>query len=205
MIHRLALCSSTILALAACGAPDREPAAPAPAPAPADPATPTALAPAGDVITAEGFGPLRIGMSRAEVAAALGEDSQPDAVGGPDPATCDEFRPAKAPEGLLVMIENGVLTRVSVVRNPAIKSDRGFGVGDTAAAVKAAYGPRALSSPHKYQDAPAEYVTVWSAGGGADYVQDPNARGLVYEIGSDGRVLAVRGGGPSIQYVEGCA
>ena len=77
---------------------------------------------------------------------------------------------------------------------------------DDAAAVKAAYGPSAVASPHKYSSAPAEYVTVWSPPtSGTAYVQDPNARGVVYEIGMDGRVAAIRGGGPSIQYVEGCS
>ena len=36
-------------------------------------------------------------------------------------------------------------------------------------------------------------------------VQDANARGLLYEVGGDGKVRAIRAGGPSIQYVEGCA
>src|SRR5687768_12819211 len=48
------------------------------------------------VITPDGWGPLRIGMSRTEVVAAAGEDANPDAVGGPDSSSCDEFRPAGA-------------------------------------------------------------------------------------------------------------
>src|SRR5687767_4144879 len=57
---------------------------------------PKAGATAAQVLTAEGFGPLRIGMSRAEVVKALGEDSDPEAVGGPDPESCDMFRPVRA-------------------------------------------------------------------------------------------------------------
>src|SRR5690606_9967730 len=53
-----------------------------------------------DVITADGWGPLRIGMTRDEVVAAAGDDANPDAVGGPDPQRCDQFRPARAPAGL---------------------------------------------------------------------------------------------------------
>ena len=34
---------------------------------------------------------------------------------------------------------------------------------------------------------------------------DEAARGLLYEIDGTGKVGAVRAGGPSIQYVEGCA
>jgi hypothetical protein len=199
--------AASALALAACGAPPAEEAT-----APAEPTEPTAprttpAAPAdGNALTATGLGPLRIGMTRAEVVAAWGEDANPDAVGGADPAQCDEFRPARAPEGTLVMIENDRLTRISLIRGSTLKSDRGFGLGDEASAVKTAYGPVAVASPHKYSSAPAEYVTVWSPPtSDTAYVQDPNARGLVYEIGMDGRVSAMRGGGPSIQYVEGCS
>ena len=196
MIRRLML-TTAVLALAACGAPDPAPA-PEPAPTPAP-------APAADVLTAQGFGPLRIGMTRAEVETALGADSNPDSVGGPDPASCDTFHPARAPTGLTVMVEQGVLTSIWLNNGLTIRTDRGFGVGDTATAIKAAYGPTATASPHKYADAPAEYITTWSVGGAAGYVQNPAARGISYHIGTDGRAERVAAGGPSIQYVEGCA
>jgi hypothetical protein len=206
MIRSLLL-TSAVLALAACGAPDPEPAA-APA-APASPPTssaPAAAAPtSANSVSAQGWGPLRIGMTRAEVETALGADSNPGAVGGPDPASCDTFHPARAPEGLTVMIENGVLTSVWLDRGATLKTDRGFGVGDQASAIKAAYGAAATASPHKYSAAPAEYITAWSSGGSAGYVQNPAARGVSYHIGTDGKVEHVAAGGPSIQYVEGCA
>lgn len=198
MIRRLML-TTAVLALAACGSPDPAPA-PAPEPAPA-PTTP----PAADVLTAQGFGPLRIGMTRAEVETALGADSNPGAVGGPEPEACDTFHPARAPEGLTVMVEQGVLTSIWLQRGSTLKTDRGFGVGDTATAIKAAYGPLAYVSPHKYAAAPAEYITTWNVGGSAGYVQNPAARGIAYHIGTDGTADHVAAGGPSIQYVEGCA
>lgn len=196
MIRRLML-TTAILALAACGAPDPEPT-PASAPPPAAP-------PASDVLTAQGYGPLRIGMTRAEVEVALGPDSNPGAVGGPDPASCDTFHPARAPTGLTVMVEQGVLTSIWLQRGSTLKTDRGFGVGDTAVAIKAAYGPTATASPHKYSAPPAEYITSWSVGGAPGYVQNPAARGIAYHIGTDGTADHVAAGGPSIQYVEGCA
>lgn len=150
-------------------------------------------------VTADGWGPLRIGMTRDEVTAIAGEDANPEAVGGPDPERCDEFRPARAPTGLIVMIEEGRLTRISLVAGSDVKTARGFGVGDPAATIKAAYEAEALASPHKYAPAPAEYITVWTTGASG---QDP--RGIVYEIGPDGRVSHVHAGGPSIRYVEGC-
>ncbi|MDP1777968.1 MAG: hypothetical protein Q8K90_05100 [Brevundimonas sp.] len=199
MVRRLLL-TTGFLALAACGAPD-----PDPEPAPTlEPAPPAEAPPAADVLTAQGFGPLRIGMTRAEVETALGRDSNPEAVGGPDPDSCDIFHPARAPQGMMVMVENGVLTSIWLGTGSTLRTDRGFGVGDTATAIKAAYGPTAHVSPHKYSAAPAEYITTWSVGGAAGYVQDPAARGIAYHVSTEGRAQQVAAGGPSIQYVESC-
>jgi hypothetical protein len=138
-------------------------------------------------------------MTLEEVVAASGEDANPDAVGGPEPEQCDEFRPSRVPEGMLLMMEQGRLTRVSLSEGSDVRTEEGFGVGDAASAVKAAYGSEAEVTPHKYSPAPAEYITVWRTDpSGAD------ARGIVYEVGSDGRVAHMHAGGPSIQYVEGC-
>ena len=194
--------SLAVLSLAACGAPPAAPEAPPPPPAPPSaPAAPGPPVSAADKLTAQGYGPLRIGMTRAEVEAALGPDDDPEAVGGPDPASCDMFRPERAPEGLLVMVEDGVLTSVWLSRNTAIETDRALNIGDAAAEVKRVYGAAAEVMPHKYAPPPAEYVTVWST---TDH-RSAAARGLTYEIGQDGRVQSIAGGGPSIQYVEGCA
>jgi len=97
------------------------------------------------------------------------------------------------------MVENGVLTRISIFRDSEVKTDAGFGVGDSAAEIKAAYGSRAESSLHKYVPPPAEYITIWSSP-----PDSPEPRGIVYEVGEDGLVTHVHAGGPSIQYVEGC-
>ena len=100
----------------------------------------TAEAPEGAParLTAHGWGALRIGMTRAEVVAAAGEDAHPEAVGGPDPEACEEFRPSRAPEGMLVMIEQGQLTRISVSKNTDVETEHGFRVGDAAEEIKAA-------------------------------------------------------------------
>jgi hypothetical protein len=171
-------------------------------------APPARAAPAAEAaLTAEGFGPLRIGMTRAQVVAALGEDSDPEAVGGPDPASCDEWRPARAPEGLLVMIEEGRLTRISLIDGSKVKTERGLGLGAAAAAVRSAYGSALRAGPHKYEEPPAEYLTVWAKDAPRDDKSEipATARGIVYEVGGKGAVHAIMAGGPSILYVEGCA
>jgi len=203
-MNRLAA-SVAILSLAACGAPPAEPEAPArptePASAPATPDASGTPVSAANKLTAQGYGPLRVGMTVAEIEAAMGPDADPEAVGGPEPERCDMFRPARAPDGMLVMVIDGVLDSVWVSRNAAVETDRALNVGDTAAEVKRVYGAAAEVMPHKYAEAPSEYVTVWST---TDH-QNAAARGVKYEIGPDGRVQSIAGGGPSIQYVEGCA
>jgi hypothetical protein len=151
-------------------------------------------------LSSEGWGTLRIGMTRAQVIAGAGSDANPNAVGGPDPASCDQFRPTRAPRGMLVMIEHDSLTRISLSAGSGIATSDGFEVGDSSSAVVRHYGARAVVTPHEYQSAPARYVTIWTRG------RPPasSARGIVYEIGSDDRILRVHAGGPSIQYVEGC-
>ena len=166
-----------------------------------DTASPPAEAPpsAANLLTPDGWGPLRIGMSRAEVVRAAGEDANPNAVGGAEPDQCDEFRPRNAPQGLLVMLERGVLTRISVSRNRDIKTAEGFGVGASADSVIAAYGSRARVDLHKYSEAPAKYVTVWRGS-----ATQADRRGIRYEVDTTNRVAHVRGGTQSIEYVEGC-
>ncbi|WP_425991488.1 hypothetical protein [Brevundimonas sp. TWP2-3-2] len=204
MIRTLSATAAVALLLAACGQQDAiEPAA-----APETPAATTPAAPAPNALTAGGYGPLLIGMTRAEVVTALGDDSDPNSAGSAEPEACDQWRPARAPEGVLVMIQDGVLTRISVASPSTLKTDRGFGVGDTAAAIKAAYGPLAVAQPHKYSAPPAEDIFVWATGGPATagaFVQDAAARGVRYEINGEGRVQIVHVGGPDIQLVEGCS
>lgn len=155
--------------------------------------------PSEELLTPDGWGPLRVGMSLAEVIAAAGPDANPDAVGGPVPGECDEFRPSNAPTGVLVMVERDVLTRISVSGNRDIRTPEGIRVGDPASRVLAAYGSRARVEPHKYVESPARYVTVWRE-------QSPEAdpRGIRYEVDSNSDVVHLRAGGPSIEYVEGC-
>ncbi|WP_135210809.1 hypothetical protein [Vitreimonas flagellata] len=197
---RLLATAAIATLLAACG----QQATP---PEPIEP--PAAETPAVDAnaITPEGWNTLRVGMTRAEVTAAVGATVTPGAVGGPDPAACDLFHPANAPEGMLVMIQQDVLTSINLRNNTTLRTDRGFGVGSTAAEIKTAYGASAVSEPHKYIEG-AEYITIWSVGGptaAAPFVEDANARGIRYETNAQGVVTAVHAGGPSIQNVEGCS
>jgi hypothetical protein len=154
----------------------------------------------GDLmLRAGGWGPVRIGMTRAQVVASLGDDRNPEAVGGPDPARCDEFRPRRAPAGMLIMIERGVLTRITLTSKADVRTDAGVRVGDASAVVEAAYGNRLTSTPHYYLAAPARYLLVWQTAPPAE-----GARGIVYEIDTEDRVSRIHAGAHSITRVEGC-
>jgi hypothetical protein len=151
------------------------------------------------VITPDGWGPLRIGMTRAQAVAAAGDDANPCAVGGPDPDRCDEFRPSSAPDGVLVMIEHGVLTRISVSRSFDIRTPEGFGIGDAGSSVLESEGSRARVEPHQYWAPPAKYITIWRESPPTDA-----RRGIRYEVGSNDEIVHIHAGGPSIERVEGC-
>ena len=197
-----------LAALAACGpadTPDPAPPAqeveapdpaPTPQPSPADAATDAPPPDSPETLTADGWGPLRIGMSRAELVAAVG-DARAGLVTGPEPESCEYFHPVDAPEGVLVMLVDGVLDRITLTDEATLKTAGGVGVGDAATDVKAAYEDAEVQ-PHQYLDG-GEYVTAWRTGSG-----DAGSRGIRYEI-ADGRVRFVHAGGPAIRYVEGCS
>lgn len=147
-------------------------------------------------------------MTAAQVTAAMGGDSEPAEPGGPEPESCDLWRPRRAPEGLLVMIESGRLTSIWLIDNASVRTDRGFGLGARPAELRRAYGAALRASRHEYEDPPAEYLTVWTRAvppSRDEGTQDPSARGILYEVDGTGAVRRISGGGPSIQYVEGCS
>lgn len=204
MIRNAVLSSVALLTLSACNAPESARTPDVEAPATAAPSVPADAASA-TVLTPLGYGPLRIGMTQAEVDAAVGPP--PANAAEAEPSECRYYHPPRAPEGVLVMMENGTLTRLTATKDATVKTQDGVGVGDDGEQLKARYGASATVTPHKYQGAPSAYVTLWPGKPqlqGA-YVTDPTARGLVYEIGQDGKVAFIHAGGPSIQNVEGCS
>jgi hypothetical protein len=145
-------------------------------------------------LTVEGLSPVRIGMTRQQVEAALHTRLEGEPI--EDEKSCVELVPVGRDRGLWFMFEEYKLTRISIGKPSRITTPRGIGLGASADAVKRAYGRGLKSEPHKYEDRPAEYLTYWTV---------PGKRGVRFETDGKRRVQTIHTGTGSIQYVEGCA
>lgn len=188
MIRSIVVSSVLLIAIAGCQASDGDEAPPAGGDVPAA----AALSP-GDTLTAEGIGPLRVGVYAASV---WGGPRTPPSVD----ATCEVIEFANGPPGVKAMVNSGMVAQIILEAPSTVKTDRGFGPGDDGAAVKAAYGASAIVAPAMSAPPPAEEITVWTDGEVNDgFRNDLALRGLRYSIGPDGKVLRVRAGGPAMQ------
>lgn len=165
---------------AAPGAGDTEPPA-----VPSDPSDWT--------VTADGYGPVRIGMTVDQVRETLGRLLVPRDSIHPE---CDYL--AIGPEGpeVLLMVVGGELVRLDV-RDSAVTTAAGARIGSSAATIGRLYGAdRVMATPHAYTD--GQYLTVVPSGMGDDHR-------LVFE--TDGkRVTEYRAGMlPMVGWVEGCS
>lgn len=152
-----------------------------------------------DLLSPDGYGWVRIGDSfsqtRKPFNALIDRASRPTdwfiAGPGDDPDVCVEYELLRT-SGILVMFEQGKVTRVSLTK-PEYATDKGLQVGDPESKVLAAH-PDVVIEPAPYGEEPAHDLYVWRTSG----------RGLRFEIDADGKVAAIHGGGKSIRYMEGC-
>ncbi|MGQ0659845.1 hypothetical protein [Sphingosinicella sp.] len=158
-------------------------------------ATPAAAQPRPWHLTPDGYGPTRLGMTRAQVERALNIRLEGEPVD--DANACIEMGATRGEHrDLIFMFIDRRLSRVAAIDASRVTTPRGLGIGATAAQVRRTYGRGLRAEEHTYIGRPAEYLTFWTR---------PNRRGVRFVTGLNRRVEAVIAGNDSIQLIEGCA
>ena len=142
-------------------------------------------------VTERGIGGVHAGMTVAEARAVL---QQLD-LKGQDSTGCAYPAVTGLPEGVLVMVDSGMVARVDVQKGD-VPTTEGIRIGDDSAKVRTAYGTRMTVSPHKYTD--GQYLTIVPDG--------DKLHRYVFETNNAGVVLRYRAGKlPQVGWVEGCS
>lgn len=142
-------------------------------------------------VTPSGIGPIRVGMSAADLQRVAGDITLPA-----NDAECAYVRPPAAPAGVVVMLARGQVARVDI-DSAGVQSDAGVAVGDSTSRVSQAYAGRVAVTPHKYLQS-GQYLTVRSPS-----PQDSTLR-IVFEADS-GHITRFRSGRvPEVEWVERC-
>lgn len=149
------------------------------------------------VLTVEGYGDMRIGMTIAEARQVSGQPMNNEALEPDVPGACSEQEyHASNGDQLWLMFEGDKITRITANDgSPRTRTAQNVGVGSTDAEVRAAY-PNAIEQGAHYYDPPAHNLIVWTV---------PEQSGLLFEVSEQGIVTNIHAGGPSILYMEGCA
>jgi hypothetical protein len=175
----------------------------------ADPATAPASESAADEMASEAPPAPSESASPAATRTLTLEGLDDLVIGRPVPTSSDwKMRGAQASDecltyssprfpGVYAIVEDKAVRRITVGQGSDVRLVEGIGVGASERTVMAQFaGFR--SEPHKYEQAPAKYLTAPNAGG--------KDSALRFEIGSDGKVSLIHvGTSPTLEYVEGCA
>ena len=154
------------------------------------------------ILSPEGYGGVSIGMTLAELrkvwppydAIKINPDDRTDLVayGSDDPVACEQYEMGRD-SGLVVMVEHGLVTRVTAY-GPHMMTQKGVGVGDSEASVRKAYGRKLVRKQSPFADGDAHDLYLWSG---------PKS-GIRFGIDYRGKVAFIHAGGESIGYEEGC-
>ena len=141
------------------------------------------------IVRDDGVGPVRVGMTLAQVKATLRQGGAEEESSSD---TCFYVHLPSHPH-LAFMIEDGRLSRVDVDAR-GIATSAGIQVGDSEARARQIYGSKMEVTEHQYIDT-GHYLTVRSADG---------RYGVRFET-DKGRITEFYAGTyEAIQYVEGC-
>ena len=145
------------------------------------------------VIDYDGFGPVRLGMTKAEVSRVLGEKLV--RTHGAGDIECEYLRANQHWDGIEFMFSHNRVVRIDV-RKGTTETIAGVRLGDGIQKVKNTYGKQLVVTPHHYIPEPeGSYLTVKSSNGNrAIRFETDNGRVIKYYVG---RL-------PEVEYVEGC-
>src|SRR3954467_11818828 len=160
-----------------------------PAPVTPSPLPPRASPPStGLTISSNTFGPLRVGMTVAEAAKAMGGGFAAPAnySGG-----CGYAKLVKAPTGLAVMLDNNRIARFEV-RSGGVTTAEGAKIGDSEARINSLYAGKVTTTPHKYVQG-GHYLTVTPSAGSTNRIvfETDGAKVTEYRSGKTPEVLQV--------------
>jgi lysophospholipase L1-like esterase len=142
-------------------------------------------------VSLRGVGPVRFGMSMAELERALGGN-----LSTVSRTECTYVNSPGLPQGLKLMVDSGRVVRAEV-HTAGIRTDSGAEVGITESQIRRMY-PGVRTEPHKYTGPEGHYLIV--RGEAAD-----SGSRFIFE--TDGRVVTQYRAGlrPQVDYVEGCS
>lgn len=160
----------------------------------------TAPAFAGDVLTFDGLGKVKIGMSPGQAATALGAKLKPMDPEMETSCWTTERADGQAP-GIWYMVQDGHIVRIDIDTDqdghaPAITTAKGIGLGAREEDIIKAYGKGLKISPHPY-GGPQDHYLLLDA--------KPGKLGLLFEV-EGGKVTTFRAGQhPALDLIEGCS
>lgn len=139
------------------------------------------------------IGPVRLGMSQAQIQQAIGGDVVAGAAATPEEQSCYYLRAEGEFAGIGFMMDTDRLVRYDVLRS-GIRTATGIGIGSTQPDVVAAYDLPVTNMAHKYTD--GRYLVLEADSGFK----------LLFETDGSGVVTRYRSGRePQVSYVEGCS
>ena len=151
---------------------------------------------AGMTLSEYGIGPLRIGMTVAEAAAALGGGFADSDIG--NPPDCTQAVVTRAPPGFGVHLENGKVAEI-YAEGGSIAAASGVRIGDPVTKIRPLYpGSRIV----RYQNRDTDDAYGLSVTPGTDTTSPYR---IVFQ--TDGKVVIGISAGviPTVEYSEGCA
>jgi hypothetical protein len=149
-------------------------------------------APASEVMTLRGLGPLRVGLSTSELRSRFrAQAGEPY----PDPEVDCAYWTSPLYPGVQLMVSANRLVRLET-EDPRYRTPGGARVGMAEAALRSLYGPRMRVEPHPYMGPEGKYLIVRAR-------NEP--LGLIVETW-DGRARSLRVGyWRNVQLIEGCS